>query len=95
MTPLPQTFRRSGWDYKVLSRDGDVAVLEQTKAGCDTRYEVVVVQRHNGYEIGGKVMPPGEAMPSPEQWGRLGWTLMDRESAFKKSKTVLEEFDFK
>jgi len=95
MTPFPTSFRKSGWDYRLLERDGDVAILEQTKAGCDVRYEVVIVQRHNGYEIGGSVVPAGEVMPSPEMWGVKGWTFMDIESAKRKADSLVEGFAFK
>ena len=86
MIPLSGSFRKSGWDYKLVSREGDVAVFEQTKPGLEfSVFEVVLVQRHNGYEIAGKRFPPAEHMPSSEQWGTLGFTCADRESAFIKA----------
>lgn len=85
MTPLPSTFRKSGWDYKLISREDDVAVFEQTKPGVeDPRFEVVKVQSHGGFTINGKVVAPAEHMPSSEQWGIYGFTLTSREAAFKK-----------
>lgn len=89
MTPLPTTFRKSGWDYKVISRDGDIAVLEQSKPGNDTKFfETVHVLRHNGYEIAGNKVAPAEHLPSSEQWGTLGFTYRDKESAFRKAEEM-------
>lgn len=76
--PLPTSFRAKGFDYKQVYREGDVALFRQTKPGLTrTWFEVVVVQRHDGYTIGGQYVAPAESMPSASTWGRNGWTYTD------------------
>lgn len=80
--PLKTAFRSKGFDYRQIERKGDVALFAQTKPGLlHTWYEVVVVQRHDEYEIGGAKVEAAETMPSTSQWGRLGWTYRDEKSA--------------
>ena len=75
MKALANEFRKSGFDFKLLLRDGNVALLRKTKPGLSFEsYEVVRVQRHNGYQIAGKKIPPAEMMPSSYN---LGNTRMD------------------
>lgn len=80
--PLKTSFRSKGFDYRQIERKGDVAMFAQTKPGLlHTWYEVVLVQRHDEYEIGGTKVEAAETMPSTSQWGRLGWTYRDEKSA--------------
>jgi hypothetical protein len=83
--PLPMTFRSKGFDYKQTQRVGDVAMFEQTKPTLSrTWYEIVLVQRHQGYQIGGVDVLPAETMPSTSQWGRLGFTYRDPKEAQRR-----------
>jgi hypothetical protein len=94
--PLRTSFRSKGFDYRQIERKDDVAMFEQTKPELSGRwYEVVMVQRHETYEIGGRTIEAAETMPSTSQWGRLGWTYRDPKEArsrfdelVKKEKTL-------
>jgi hypothetical protein len=90
MKTLPKQFEKKGFTYKQVKRIGDKAIFEQTKKGQEgITYEVVKINRHNGYELGGQKIPPGEAYPSTSQWGVAGWTyqnIRDAEVKFKKLK---------
>jgi hypothetical protein len=80
--PLQTSFRSKGFDYRQLRRIGDVALYEQTKPTLSRKwYEVVMVQRHDTYELGGRTIEAAETMPSTSQWGRLGWTYRDPKEA--------------
>jgi len=86
MIPIRENLKKSGWYYRLIHREDDVAIFEQTKTGIKgTWYEVVVVQRHDGYEIGGQKMPAAEHLPSSEQWGKLGFTCLDKAAAFERA----------
>lgn len=77
--PLPTAFRSHGFDHAQIKRVGDVALFEQSKKGVSqTWFEVVIVQRHDGYSIAGNDIAPAETMPSASQWGRSGFTYRDR-----------------
>ena len=85
--PLKTHFRSKGFDYVQRDRKGDVALFEQSKEGLSRSYfEVVIVQRHGDYEIGGTKVEAAETMPSTSQWGRLGWT-------FRNAKEARSRFD--
>jgi len=90
MKILPKQFDKKGFTYKQIKRVGDKAIYEQTKKGQTGKtFEVVKINRHNGYELGGQKIPPGEAYTSTSQWGTAGWThrtLGEAETKFKKLK---------
>lgn len=91
MRHLPTTYSKSGYDYALLDRSGDVALFSQALAGRVIAYEVVVVQYHKATVIMGKPVPEREGVPSAEQWGSAGWTLRTPEEAKTKMQTVLAE----
>lgn len=83
--PLKTSFRSKGFDYWQLKRTGDVALYEQSKPELsEPRYEVVIVQRHETYVLGGREIPAAETMPSASAWGRFGWTYRNRDDAQKR-----------
>jgi hypothetical protein len=85
MKRLPTTFRSGGFSFKILRRDGDIALFRKTKPGLGFEsFEVVVIQRHETFEIKGKLIPAGEHLSRSEQWGIKGWTYSDRLSADRR-----------
>lgn len=83
--PLKTAFRSKGFDYRQIERKGDVAMFEQTKHGLSGKwFEVVIVQRHDAYEIGGVMVAAAETMPSTSQWGKKGFTFRTQEAAERK-----------
>ena len=82
---LKTAFRSKGFDYRQLKRKGDIAMFEQTKPGLSGKwFEVVVVQRHDGYEKGDVKIEAAETMPSTSQWGKKGFTFRTQEAAERK-----------
>jgi hypothetical protein len=103
--PLEQEIKRNGFLHRILKREGDIAIVHKVGlAGGvhhkthDAGFEVIVIGRHDGYELGGNKIEPAETFPSPEQWGTRGWTyttLLDAETRFaslinKQSPFVIE-----
>ena len=89
MKRLSATFRSGGFSFKILRRDGDVALLRKTKPGFSFEtFEVVVLQHHKERIIAGKSIERGEAMPSCEQWGSKGWTFSDKTSATADAQQI-------
>ena len=85
MKTRPKAFRSGGFSFKLLKRYGDIALLRKTKPGLGFEsFEVVIIQRHQSFEIKGKLIPAGEHLPSSGQWGVKGWTYSDRLSADRK-----------
>jgi hypothetical protein len=86
MKPLPTTFRSDGFDFQLLLREGDVALLRKTKPGFSFEtYEVVILHRTKEH-IGprGNLILASECMPHDERWGTRGWTYSDRVLADRK-----------
>lgn len=83
MKTLPNTWRSKGADYTVAQRKGDVVLIELRREGR-TFYEVAIVQRHDGYTIAGKTMPPAEHVPSSCEWGQVAWSYPDLPSAMAR-----------
>jgi len=84
---LPKEFRRDGFDYRQIAREGKAAIYEQTWRGCPNpsiSYEVIRIRRREGFQIGGKFIEPAEVYPRSEAWGTDAFTFADREVAFAK-----------
>jgi hypothetical protein len=91
MKKIETKFTKKGFKYTQVVRKGDKAIFtqERTEKGSIIKnYEVVVIKKHNGYEIGGNIIPPSEVYPSSTQWGTLGWTFQNLEDARKKYDTL-------
>lgn len=70
MKTFPIAFRSGGFDFKMLLRNADVALLRKAKPGLGFEsFEVVVIQHHKDRIIAGKFIEGGEAIPSSEGMG--------------------------
>jgi hypothetical protein len=88
---LPKEFRRDGFSYQQIAREGDVAIYEQAWDGsCDPCivYEVVRIRRREGFLIGDRLVEPAEVYPNSEAWGVHGFTLTDKDTAFGKLRAL-------
>lgn len=82
--PLDIEFTKTGFRFKQIIRDGDVAIFHKVAlqpSPHDAGFEVVVIQKHNEREIGEVLIEAKEALPGNEQWGVKGWTYPDLFSA--------------
>ena len=90
--PLPTRFRRDGFNYRQIAREGDAAIYEQTWSGCpdpSVCYEVVRVRRREGFQIGDRFVAPAEVYPNSGAWGVDGFTLTDKDEAFAKLRKLV------
>jgi hypothetical protein len=84
---LPKEFRRDGFNYRQIAREGDAALYEQRWTGCaepSVCYEVIRIRRRDGFQIAGRFVEPAEVYPNSEAWGVDGFTFTDRNKAFDK-----------
>jgi ABC-type ATPase with predicted acetyltransferase domain len=82
---LPTTFRSDGFDFQILEREADAALLAKKKHTWNFRiYEVVRIQVWPEEWIKGHFTPEREAMPRSEQWGVHGWSFSDIRDARRK-----------
>jgi hypothetical protein len=92
--PLPKVFRRTGFTYRQIARETDAAIYEQVWNGCHNPsvcYEVIRIRQREAFQIGGRLVEPAEGYPSSEAWGTDGWTVRDKEAAFRKLREVAAE----
>lgn len=89
--PLPKEFRRDGFNYKQIAREGNAAIYEQRWTGCaeaSVCYEVIRIRRRDGFQIGGRFIEAAEVYPNSEAWGTDGFTFTDRDAAFAKLRKI-------
>jgi hypothetical protein len=90
--PLAKEFRRHGFTYRQIAREGNAAIYEQRWTGCaepSVCYEVIRIRRREGFQIGGRVVEPAEVYPKSEVWGTDGFTLTDKDAAFNKFQQIV------
>ena len=90
--PLQKEFRRDGFSYRQIAREGNAAIYEQTWSGCvepSVCYEVIRIRRRDGFQIGEKFVESYEAYPGAEAWGDDGFTVTDKEAAFAKLRELV------
>lgn len=86
---IPKTFKANGFIFTLLSRKGNIAIYKKDKPEYPCGFEVILIKRHDGYEIAGNKVEPSEVYPSSEQWGSLGFTYTELDKAEKKFKELL------
>jgi hypothetical protein len=88
---VPTRFRRDGFDYQQIAREGDAAIYEQRWAGCcnpSVCYEVIRIRRREGFRIDDRFVEPAEVYPNSDVWGVDGFTLTDRDAAVAKLREI-------
>jgi hypothetical protein len=89
--PLPTRFRRDGFDFRQIARQGDAAIYAQVWNVCSDPavcFEVVRIKRRQGVEIKGKFIGPREVYPNSEAWGADSFTFADKDVAFAKLRAL-------
>jgi hypothetical protein len=92
MIPLAPKFRAKGFSWRIVQREGDVAIVEQNKEGWrEPVLNVVIVQKHKGRTYpNGDVVPDREGLPSWEQWGEAAWTCSGRDDAKMRFNALVD-----
>ena len=91
LKPLPDSFSKWGYDWNVLKRTEDWALLSQSKDGA-ANYNVCKIKKAKAYTFpNGITIPPQEAIPSAEEWGRVAWNFCKLENAEKKYEELTNE----
>ena len=57
MNGLPERFRDGGFDFRLITRRGPVALLAKSKASLAESYEVVILQHRPKEIVFGTVLP--------------------------------------
>jgi hypothetical protein len=89
--PLPKAFRRDGFQYRQITREGDAAIYEQKWLGrreASPVYEVISIRRREGFRIDGRFVEAAEVYPTSEAWGTDGFSLADKNAALAKFREI-------
>lgn len=82
---IPSVFKKKGFTYTQLKREGNRAIFQQTREGSSlNNYEVVKIGKHNGYVMGGMTIEPAETYPGSSLWGITGWTCTSIDDAMRR-----------
>lgn len=94
---IPKSFKRNGFDYKIIKRIKDVVLLEQFKdfksEGVLRQWEVHKVRLNQAGDIkykqsdGSHIVvkrPDREKLAGNEAFGSYGWHFKEKENAMKK-----------
>lgn len=93
MKKIEKQFTQKGFVFKQFHREQDYAIYERWNEAFTDRkhYEVIKIQSHNGYAIGGQSYPPSEFYPSSNSWGMHGFTCLSKENAYKRLEKLIKE----
>ena len=91
MKKLNETFRKSGYDYKLIERVSNVAIYSQSDEGQIIAYEVGVIKEQKEGRIGDAIIEAGEKWPSSETWGLYGFTFRSLDKAREKMEELLNK----
>lgn len=95
MEKIPETFKKYGYDFELLKREGDIVLYSQSaKApGGNKRtygYEVHKVRVSKERLFGDTVLPECERLAGATEFGYYGWSFQKRENAEIKFKEMIE-----
>lgn len=93
MKQLDTKFRQKGFTLEQVKREGNMAIYKRWKEGQQPHYELIYITSHNGYEIGGNVIPPSEVYPNDNMWGMYGWTYKELETALNALPVKLADIN--
>ena len=94
MKTLPTKFRKDGFLFQQLKRDGDLSLYRKTKdaiGGPIVSWEIVRIRTAaSAYTFpNGSIVEAGdESYPGNESWGSHGFTYSDEETARKRFKQM-------
>lgn len=74
-------YQNGVYHYKLIKRNGDVALFEQlTGGGKSVAYEVILIQSNQKREYS----------PLNEDWGKLGWSFSQFKNIIKAFKELAD-----
>jgi len=88
---LPKEFRRGGFKYQQIAREGNAAIYEQRWTGCaepSVCYEIIRIRKREGFQVGSRFVGPAEVYPNSQTWGVDGFTVTDKDAAFTKLRQM-------
>lgn len=95
---IKEEFNKSGFNYKMVKRAGDVAIFKQSLInGSYSCYEVIAIKLSEPHPVWNKDCEYDliECYPSNSEWGKNGFTCMDIGAAEKRLEEILSKIELK
>jgi len=88
---LPDFYKKNGYDFKLVKREGNIAIYSQgDDEGRVFAYEVFEVRKQKETQFGDIHYEAKERVPSNEEWGTNAFTVHSMEQAEKYVKQIQE-----
>lgn len=92
MKKLPETFHLRKFDWQIVKRHGNVALVSQSFEGEIVAWNVAVIQVEKEGQVFSRFYPERERFPHWNEWGTKAWNygrdLERAEMAFEKHATL-------
>lgn len=90
MKELSKSYRKNGYDYKQVRREGMIAIYEQVNPddGKTVGFEVFEIITRPDREINGKAVKANESVPPERLWGSIAFTSGNMEQANKRFEYI-------
>lgn len=90
MEQLPIEYKKYGYTYKQIIREGNIAIYSQSSEGSNEpfAYIVFIVQKQAASNIYGREYPAKEIVPGHSLWGNYGYTC----HTMQRANVRMEEF---
>ena len=92
MRTIPQNYKKDGFNFELIERNGNVAIYKQSKPDyVSVNYETVIIRKRKTDNDFVGTKAGDEYLPSTSEWGMYGWSYRTLEQAREKmSKIILE-----
>ena len=91
MKQLESNYKKYGYNFRQIEREGDIAIYEQSdpETGKVYAFEIFIIQKNEASEIFGNSVEARESVPSTEKWGKEAFTTWTLKEALDK-KNILK-----
>ena len=92
---LPDFYHKNSYDFKLVERNGDVAIFGQYNEGVLIAYEVFEIRKQKAANFGDIHYEAKERVPGNEEWGSNAYTVYSLEKAEIKMQQILESINLR
>lgn len=91
MKKLPNTLSKDGFTLTLVKRQGRAALYRQKGPGRGEEAFEVIIPNVYSRDFNGDQVEPYESYPGAGEWGRKGWTFLNKDKANQKLKELNEK----
>jgi len=88
MKQIEKSFKKNGYEYKLIARTGMVVLYSMAMDGNVIAYEVHKVRIMPGCKVFNSIVVEHEKLAGNEDFGRYGWSYQHKKNAMTKYKEI-------